>query len=83
LRATSSFPFAFALTLTFLLIPAVALLQRLRAGRVVSVLATVLVTIALTAGIGWIIAVQLVDVANQLPYTATTFMPRFKRFTSP
>jgi hypothetical protein len=48
-------PFAFALTLTFLLTPAVALLQRLRAGRVLSVLATVLVTIALTAGIGWII----------------------------
>jgi predicted PurR-regulated permease PerM len=60
-------PFAFALTLTFLLTPVVALLQKLRAGRVVSVLATVLVSIAAAGGIGWIIADQLVDVANQLP----------------
>ena len=45
-------PFAFALTLTFLLTPAVALLQRLHAGRVVSVLATVLVSIAVAGGIG-------------------------------
>src|ERR1035441_4404548 len=60
-------PFAFALTLTFLLTPVVALLQRLHTGRVVSVLTAVLVSIALAGGIGWIIANQLVDVANQLP----------------
>src|SRR6266849_2817938 len=60
-------PFAFALTLTFLLTPAVALLQRLHTGRVVSVLTTVLVSMAVTGGIGWIIANQLIDVANQLP----------------
>ena len=60
-------PFAFALTLTFLMTPAVAFLQRLRIGRLVSVVATVLVSIAVAGGIGWIIAGQLVDVANQLP----------------
>jgi predicted PurR-regulated permease PerM len=60
-------PFAFALTLTFLLTPVVALLQKLRAGRIVSVLATVVVSVALAGGTGWIIATQLVDVANQLP----------------
>jgi predicted PurR-regulated permease PerM len=60
-------PFAFALILTFLLTPVVALLQRLRAGRVLSVLTTVVITIAVIGGIGWIIASQLVDVANQLP----------------
>ena len=60
-------PFAFALILTFLLTPVVALLQRLRTGRAVSVLATVLLSIAVLGGIGWIIASQLVDVANQLP----------------
>jgi predicted PurR-regulated permease PerM len=60
-------PFAFALILTFLLTPVVALLQRLHTGRVVSVLTTVLVSIAVVGGIGWIIANQLVDVANQLP----------------
>ena len=60
-------PFAFALTLAFLLTPVVALLQRLHTGRVVSVLTTVLVSIAVAGGIGWIIATQLVDVASQLP----------------
>ena len=60
-------PFAFALILTFLLTPAVALLQRLRIGRVVSVLITVLVSIAVAGGISWVIANQLVDVVTQLP----------------
>ena len=60
-------PFAFALILTFLLTPVVAFLQRLRAGRVVSVLATILVSITVVGGIGWIIVNQLVGVANQLP----------------
>jgi predicted PurR-regulated permease PerM len=60
-------PFAFALILTFLLTPAVAFLQKLRIGRVVSVLLTVLVSIAVTGGVSWVIANQLVDVATQLP----------------
>ena len=60
-------PFAFALTLMFLLTPVVALLQRLHIGRVVSVLTTVMVSITVAGSIGWIFANQLVDVANQLP----------------
>jgi predicted PurR-regulated permease PerM len=60
-------PLAFALTLTFLLTPVVAFLQRLRTGRLVSVFTTILVSIAVAGGISWIIAGQLVDVANQLP----------------
>jgi len=60
-------PFAFALTLTFLLTPAVAFLQKLHTGRAASVLITLLLSIAVAGGIGWIIASQLVDVANQLP----------------
>jgi len=61
-------PFAFALTLTFLLTPAVKLIERLHAGRVVSVLVTALAAIAAALGIGWIVAYQLVDVASQLPH---------------
>ena len=61
-------PFAFALILTFLLTPLVAFLQRLISiGRVVPVLITVVVTIAVAGGIGWVIANQLVDVVTQLP----------------
>jgi predicted PurR-regulated permease PerM len=60
-------PLAFALTLTFLLTPVVMFLERLRLGRTISVLAAILGSIAVSGSIGWIIATQLIDVANQLP----------------
>jgi len=76
-------PFAFALTLTFLLTPVVALLQRLHTGRVISVLTTVLVSIALAGSIGWIIASQLVDVANQLPFYRQNIQAKIGAFHIP
>jgi len=76
-------PFAFALILTFLLTPVVALLQRLHLGRVVSVLTTVVVVIAMVGGIGWIIANQLVDVANQLPLYRENIQAKIAAFHSP
>src|SRR4051812_38992093 len=60
-------PFAFALIVTFLLTPAVTLLQKLRIGRIASVVLTVLIAVAVSASIGWSIANQLVGVANDLP----------------
>ncbi|MGA2194785.1 MAG: AI-2E family transporter [Bryobacteraceae bacterium] len=60
-------PLAFALILTFVLSPVVALLERSRIGRVPSVAVTVLVTIAAAGCVGGIIAIQLVDVAKELP----------------
>jgi len=60
-------PLAFAVILTFVLSPVVAVLQRSRIGRVPSVAVTVLVTMALAGCVGWIIAIQLVDVAEELP----------------
>ncbi len=60
-------PLAFALILTFVLTPVVALLQRSRIGRVPSVAVTVLITMAAAGCVGWIIALQLVDVAKELP----------------
>jgi predicted PurR-regulated permease PerM len=76
-------PFAFALTLTFLLTPAVTLLQRLHTGRVVSVLTTLLVSIALAASMGWVIAGQLVDVANQLPLYRQNIRAKIDAFHLP
>jgi hypothetical protein len=76
-------PFAFALTLTFLLTPVVAFLQRLHIGRVGSALATVLVSIAVVGGIGWIIANQLVDVANQLPLYRQNIHAKIEAFHLP
>ena len=60
-------PLAFALTLTFVLTPAVNLLERLRIGRFLSVILTVMASMAAAGCIVWVIANQLVDVANQLP----------------
>ena len=60
-------PLAFALTLTFLLTPAVTFLEKLRLGRVLPVILAVLVSMAAAGWITWIIANQLVDVATQLP----------------
>ena len=76
-------PFAFALTLTFLLTPAVALLQRLRMGRVVSVLITILASMMVAGGIGWIIANQLVEVANQLPLYRQNIHAKIEAFHLP
>jgi len=76
-------PFAFALILTFLMTPAVALLQRLHAGRVVAVFTTVLVLIAVAGGAGWIIANQLVDVANQLPLYRQNIHAKIEAFHLP
>jgi predicted PurR-regulated permease PerM len=76
-------PFAFALTLTFLLTPAVTLLQRLHTGRVVAVLTTILVSIAAAGGIGWIIANQLVDVATQLPFYRQNIQAKIEAFHIP
>jgi predicted PurR-regulated permease PerM len=76
-------PFAFALTLTFLLTPVVALLQRLHLGRVVSVLTTVLASIAVAGGIGWILANQVVDVAGQLPLYGHNIHAKIEAFHIP
>jgi predicted PurR-regulated permease PerM len=76
-------PFAFALTLTFLLTPVVAFLQRLRAGRLVSVIVTVLVSITVAGGIGWIIANQIVDVADQLPLYRQNIHAKIQAFHLP
>jgi predicted PurR-regulated permease PerM len=76
-------PLAFALTVTFVLTPVVALLQRLHIGRIASVFATVLVSIAVAGGIGWIIANQLVDVANQLPLYSQNIKAKIDAFHLP
>ncbi|HWE49518.1 MAG TPA: AI-2E family transporter [Bryobacteraceae bacterium] len=60
-------PLALAVILAFLLTPAVNLLQRIGIGRVPAVVVTVLVVTLAVGLAGWVIASQLLDVANQLP----------------
>ena len=76
-------PFAFALTLTFVLTPVVRLLERLHTGRILAVLTTVLVSILAVGGIVWIIANQLVDVANQLPLYQENIHSKIEAFHFP
>src|ERR1041384_65312 len=60
-------PLSFAITLALILTPAVALLQKIRLGRVPAVALGILVTIGLGCGVGWTLFDQLVGVANELP----------------
>ena len=60
-------PFAFAITLTLILAPAVAWVQKMRLRRVPAVLVVMTVALALAGGISLVIFNQLVEVANELP----------------
>ncbi|HEX7596717.1 MAG TPA: AI-2E family transporter, partial [Polyangia bacterium] len=60
-------PLAFAVTLSLILTPAVAWLEKLRLGRVPAALLVMLLSMAGAGAIGWVIFNDLVDVANQLP----------------
>ncbi|MEN6532895.1 MAG: AI-2E family transporter, partial [Bryobacteraceae bacterium] len=76
-------PLAFALILTFVLTPVVALLQRSRIGRIPSVAVTVLVTMAGVGCVAWIIALQLVDVAEKLPRYRQNIHAKMEAFRIP
>jgi predicted PurR-regulated permease PerM len=60
-------PLAMALTLNFLLTPAVMFFERLRLKRVSSVVLVVFVASAVVGGVGFIVARQLIGVVNELP----------------
>ena len=60
-------PLALAVLLTFLLIPVVKWLQRLGLWRVPSVILVVILAGSLLGGIGWVVMLQLRNLANDLP----------------
>jgi len=76
-------PLALALTISFVLTPLVTGLQRLRLGRVPSVLLVVLISIAATTGIGWILGKQLLEVANDLPRYRLNIHQKIAAFHAP
>jgi predicted PurR-regulated permease PerM len=61
-------PFAFALTLAFLLAPAVTRLESRRVPRVVSVAIVGILVFTMLSAVGYVVARQLLDVARNLPY---------------
>jgi predicted PurR-regulated permease PerM len=60
-------PVALALTLNFLLTPAVTYLQRFRMRRVPAVIIAVAIAGSLVGGVGWVVAKQLLLIADDLP----------------
>ena len=60
-------PFALALLFTFILTPVVRILERVHLRRIPSTFLVVLLSVAACGAIGWTVAQQLSDVANQLP----------------
>ena len=60
-------PLAMALTLNFLLTPAVIFFEKLRLKRVSSVVLVVFIASAVVGGVGFIVARQLIGVVNDLP----------------
>jgi predicted PurR-regulated permease PerM len=60
-------PFAFALTLAFLLAPAVSRLEVRRVPRVFAVTITGIIALILICGVGYVVARQLLNVARDLP----------------
>jgi predicted PurR-regulated permease PerM len=60
-------PVALALTLNFLLAPAVLYLHRFRVRRVPAVIIVMAIAGCLVGGVGWVVASQLVRIAEDLP----------------
>ena len=60
-------PLAFAVTLSLILAPAIAWLQKMRLGRVPAALLVMVLSMAAAGASGWLIFNDLVAVANQLP----------------
>jgi predicted PurR-regulated permease PerM len=60
-------PLALALTFNFLLTPMVMWFQKLPMRRVPAVALVMLISVAVIGGMGWVVADQLLEVANDLP----------------
>ena len=76
-------PFAIALTLTFLLTPVVSFLQRMRLPRVASVMLVLALALSVTGGLAWVLADQLLSVANDLPHYRENIRRKVQSIRSP
>jgi predicted PurR-regulated permease PerM len=71
-------PFALALLLSFLLAPLVTRLQRIRIPKVPAVVVVVSFAAAIIAAIGWLVSVQIYDLADKLPNYQATIEKKLK-----
>lgn len=83
LAADVLIPLALAILLTFILAPLVDRLERLRLGRVPSVLAAVGAAFAVLFAIGWVVAGQMVSLADELPQYQKNIVHKIQAGTGP
>jgi predicted PurR-regulated permease PerM len=76
-------PFAFALTLAFLLVPAVSRLEARRAPRVLAVAITGVLAFTIIGGVGYVVARQLLNVARELPAYRLSIQKKIASVHSP
>ncbi|MGA3190078.1 MAG: AI-2E family transporter [Bryobacteraceae bacterium] len=76
-------PFAFALALSFILTPLALRLQRIRLGRVPSVMIVMFAVVAFTAAVSWMVGNQLIEVADHLPDYQANIQNKIDRIRSP
>lgn len=76
-------PLALALTLNFLLTPMVMWFQKLPMRRVPAVALAMLIFVAAIGGMGWVVADQLLEVANDLPKYRLNIHNKIEAFHSP
>lgn len=76
-------PLALAITLALILSPAVTWLHKLRVPRFAGALLVMLVSVSLTAGIGYVIVNQVLQVINELPGYRENIHNKLKTMRSP
>ncbi|MGH9581845.1 MAG: AI-2E family transporter [Bryobacteraceae bacterium] len=76
-------PFALALLFSFLLTPAVTWLERLRLGRMPSVLLVLVIGFSIAGGLLWMGTEQLSEIVEQLPQYRTNIREKLEAFGSP
>jgi len=76
-------PLALALVLGFLLTPLVGLLERVHLSRVPAVLVVLILCFALTAGIGWVVAGQLLDITGHIRDYKANLEETFRSLRTP
>jgi predicted PurR-regulated permease PerM len=72
-------PLALATLLTFILAPSVTRLQRLRVGRIPSVLLVVGAAFVLLVAVGWVVTNQLASLAGELPKYESNLVGRIDK----
>src|ERR1700722_12649773 len=76
-------PLALAVLFAFLLTPVVTVLERLRLGRIPSVMLVLIVSFSLIGAVGWVVANQLIEVINQLPNYTSNIREKMESFHGP